>query len=93
MCALARSVVNGGAIEALGPVVADDPHAANRLIHDSVWRFKGLERRIVILTDLEKFSDNRELLYVALSRARTLLVVVTDQLATGKLQSFIAARS
>jgi hypothetical protein len=93
MCALARSVVDGSTIGSLGPVVADDPQAASHLIHDSVWRFKGLERRIVILTDLEKFSDNRELLYVALSRARTLLVVVTDQLATGKLQSFIAARS
>lgn len=43
------------------------------LIFDSVWSFKGLERQVVILTDLENFIGNKELLYVAFSRARSLL--------------------
>lgn len=43
---------------------------------DSVRRFKGLESPVVILALTPEFSANEELLYVAISRARTHLIVV-----------------
>lgn len=51
---------------------------------ETVTDFKGLERRIVILCDLESILNNPEALYVALTRARVHLVVVgtRGQLAT-----------
>ena len=49
----------------------------NRMVVDSVRRFKGLERRVVIVAETKYVPVNdREFAYVALSRARTLLVVV-----------------
>jgi len=50
----------------------------NAVILDTVRRFKGLESRIVIVASTSDLIDNRELTYVALSRARTHLIVVGD---------------
>ena len=47
----------------------------SKITFDSVWRFKGLERQVVIIVDIEEATDSRELQYVAMSRARTLLVI------------------
>ncbi len=48
------------------------------LIVETVRRFKGLESRIVILAATSGLIGNRELIYVGLSRARTLLIIVGD---------------
>ena len=59
------------------PTTLCDEAPNNRIVVDSVRRFKGLERRIVILVETKNVPvDAREFAYVALSRARTLLVVV-----------------
>lgn len=42
---------------------------------ESVWRFKGLEAPVVILTDIDAAVDNRAVLYTALSRAQVRLCV------------------
>jgi superfamily I DNA and RNA helicase len=42
---------------------------------ESVWRFKGLEAPVVVLTDIEAALDNREVLYTALSRAQVRLCI------------------
>ena len=42
---------------------------------DSIWRFKGLERPVVIVTDLPATADDA-LRYVAMTRARSVLVMV-----------------
>ncbi|MQF63910.1 hypothetical protein FIM03_01245 [SAR202 cluster bacterium AD-802-L14_MRT_200m] len=44
---------------------------------DSIWRFKGLERPVVIITDMPTFVKN-SVRYVAITRARSALVVVGD---------------
>jgi superfamily I DNA and RNA helicase len=51
------------------------PHS---VLIDTVQRFKGLEAPIVILWGLDAINPQRseELLYVAMSRAKSLLVVV-----------------
>jgi UvrD-like helicase C-terminal domain/AAA domain len=49
-----------------------------RVALDTIWRFKGLERQVVILTELDdlKPEERDRLLYVGVSRARAHLVVV-----------------
>jgi superfamily I DNA and RNA helicase len=54
-----------------GQVAAGQP---NTIRISSIHRFKGLERRVVILMDAEGISE--ELMYVALTRARAHLVVI-----------------
>lgn len=51
--------------------------AAGRVVCSSVHAFKGLERRVVIVTELDEIdpAERSELLYVAFSRARQYLVV------------------
>jgi superfamily I DNA/RNA helicase len=44
---------------------------------ESVWRFKGLERPVVIVTDLTEDTKDA-LLYVAMTRARSVLILVGD---------------
>jgi hypothetical protein len=48
------------------------------IIIDTIRRFKGLERRIVALAVTSKLIGERELIYVAVSRARTHLIIVGD---------------
>ena len=45
---------------------------------ESVWRFKGLERPVVIVTDITA-STRDALLYVAMTRARSVLVMVGEE--------------
>lgn len=52
---------------------------ANVMIVDTVRRFKGLERPVVVLAGLSAMIDNPELAYVALSRARSHLVAIGSE--------------
>lgn len=51
-----------------------DPNNVEGISFSTIQAFKGLESNTVILTDIESFAD-KQLLYVAISRARTLLIV------------------
>ena len=71
--------VHGNPLAAKGtiggaPFVAAGAGSDGRLIFDTVRRFKGLERPVVLLTDVEDLTD-AELIYVALSRPAVLLMV------------------
>ena len=46
---------------------------------DTILRFKGLERPVVIVAADSRIADEKELAYVALSRARTHLVLVGEE--------------
>lgn len=54
---------------------------SNTVLIDTIQRFKGLESPIVILWGLDTIdlSRNQELLYVGMSRAKSLLVIVGKQ--------------
>ena len=52
----------------------------NYLSFCTIHSFKGLENSIIILTDIDSYSDNR-LLYVGLSRARAVLYVFESEVA------------
>ncbi len=69
---------------------ADDP-TTDKIVLDSIYRFKGLEKEVVILIDLNTAIDNTQLLYVGFSRARSLLMVVDTMDAIGALKAQITA--
>ena len=68
----------------------DPPHGGpsqdNRIIVDTIRRFKGLERPVVIIAATTEIVADTELLYVALSRARTHLAIVGEDKVLSMLQ-------
>lgn len=46
------------------------------MLVESVRRFKGLEKPVIVLVEFEGLLDHQDLLYVAASRARSLLVII-----------------
>ena len=57
-------------------LTSDHDGPPDAVLIETIQRFKGLERSVVILIDLDKALDDKELLYVGLSRARLLLFLV-----------------
>jgi len=55
-------------------------YANNRLSFCTIQAFKGLENSVIILVDIESIAD-KQLMYVALSRARTALYVIESEAA------------
>ena len=53
---------------------------SNEIVFDSIKRFKGLERDVIILVELENLIEQQKFqeLYIALSRARILLDIVIE---------------
>lgn len=83
----AGSLIGGSArIGRFDSVPADAPRAG-ALVVDTVRRFKGLERTVVLLVELGGILDSPELLYVALTRARLKLVVIGTASELGLLRS------
>ena len=59
----------------------------------TIHSFKGLESQVVILVDIEKVDDDRSqsLLYVGMSRARSLLILMIHERARGSIDTRIRA--
>lgn len=71
-------LVTGGTIESWR--VTDAEHPPGRtVICDSIRRFKGLERPVVIVVEPEHVLATPEVLYVGLTRARVLLVLLASR--------------
>jgi hypothetical protein len=64
-----------GMIGAFGVTDGSDPDP-KKVVFDSIRRFKGLERPVVVLVELEEVIDSPETLYVGLTRANAHLVVI-----------------
>lgn len=60
-------------------------------IFSTVHSFKGLESEIVILTDIDDYSDSR-LMYIALSRARSKLIVLESTFASKQRKKLTLGR-
>lgn len=58
------------------------------VVADSVYRFKGLDREVVIVTSIDDLSGEPELPYVALSRAKELLFVVAEPNTIALLKAY-----
>ena len=61
----------------------------------SVYKFKGLESRVVILTEIDSRTNfNRDMvMYVGCSRARTQLIILTDEDAPHQIKERIKAET
>jgi hypothetical protein len=59
----------------------------NKVLVESIRRFKGLDQRVVILTELEEMSpeDARTLLYIGITRASTHLIAVGTKIGLNLL--------
>ncbi len=68
------------------PVVTADEPQSDRIVADSVRRFKGLEQRAVVLVQPSLYAGDDELLYVALSRARSLLVLLDRSVGIAEVE-------
>jgi predicted ATPase len=81
-----------------GPLIADvSPPPPGQVYCTTIYDFKGLERAVVILTDIHRWPPEWDemvrLLYVGCSRARNHLIVLLDQNAPPRVQEvFMAAR-
>jgi len=67
-----------------------DQHAEpSKVLLDSVRRFKGLERRAVVLAGIDRLpvEEEQALLYVGLSRARTYLAVVGSEMVLQRIRA------
>lgn len=78
-------------IERIGrfDVAAADTPRVGALVADTVRRFKGLERKVVLLVELAKILDSPELLYVAMTRARLKLVIVGTSAELAQLRELL----
>ena len=72
------------------PSVGCEGNSSDNLVVDTIGRFKGLDRQVVIISATSGFFDAKELPYVALSRARTLLAVVGSPNILTKLKSNVS---
>lgn len=68
----------------------DDPKVYYALF-STVHSFKGLESEVVILSDIEDYSESR-LMYVALSRARSKLIILESLEASEQRKKLIVSR-
>lgn len=68
---------------------ADAPQGG-AVVVDTVRRFKGLERKVVLLVELGDILESAELLYVAMTRARLKLVVVGTPRELERLRAAVA---
>ena len=62
------------------------------IVVDSIRRFKGLERSVVVIAATPETTTEKELPYVAISRARTHLIIVGMGRELNRMRGMTAAR-
>lgn len=77
-------IVSRGTVSGV-PFVPAGKGSDGRLVFDTVRRFKGLDRPVVLLADVEKLTEP-ELVYVALTRPTVLLMVFGTQAAVDRIK-------
>ena len=84
------SITQAGGLP-LRDVSADQKLGEKAIAFSTVHAFKGLESAVVIVTDIEQVDTDeaRSLLYVAMSRARSLLVLLIREAARAVLEQRI----
>jgi hypothetical protein len=92
----AGAIFQGSSIGAHAFVRADAPDMADRLVADSFLRWKGLERPVVLITDVpgNEVKQRSVRMYVALTRALVAVSIVAtkDQIAGDPLLAQLSAR-
>jgi hypothetical protein len=86
-CAVASSALAGRRRLGEFPVTNAGEPRAGHVVVDSVHRFKGLDSCVILLTHMDDASAEPELPYVALSRGKSLLVVIGGNSALKYLEN------
>jgi len=62
----------------------------NSISFDSIRRFKGLEKTVIILTNLKEINkETVKNLYTGLSRARAHLIVISNQKSVNQIKELL----
>lgn len=96
---IAVLVATETAIEGIAPrnrlggfrTVRCEEQSEGRIVVDSIRRFKGLERPVVVIAATPETVINEELPYVALSRARTHLVIAGTEKVLNRMRGITPA--
>ncbi len=80
-------LVNRGKIGSISCNLCSDP-SDDKIILDTIRRFKGLESQIVYLIITGDIVMDKELIYVALSRARSRLVLLGDKASLERIRNY-----
>ena len=85
-----RSILTPGMAVGSFRISYTSPETSNSIFTSTVHGFKGLERRVVIMVEIDQYIGPHleQILYVGCSRARTHLTLLADQAVKG----MIAAR-
>lgn len=84
-CLENAAIHDDGTSRGLAP--EDVPDEPDEVQFESIRRFKGMEREVVVLVELPTDGDRLdELLYVGLTRARTELVVIAPPALARRLR-------
>lgn len=84
-----NAVVKNGRIGNVAVHDAEDQRPTG-VVCDSIRRFKGLERQVVVLVDPSRVIGEPETIYVGLTRARSLLVLVDSQAGLDQLRTLLS---
>ena len=68
-----------------------DEQSEGRIVVDSIRRFKGLERPVVVIAATAEIIIEKDLPYVSVSRARTLLVIAGIENVLNRMRGITAA--
>ena len=72
------------------PITTSYENRKGKILFSTVYTFKGLDSPVVILTDINHFyyTNNKMTLYVGMSRAKSLLYVLTREKTYKDIQAF-----
>jgi len=59
------------------------------VVYDNIMNFKGLEKEIIILVDIDESMDLDEIIYVGLSRAKCQLIIISGNSVINRLKNLI----
>ena len=69
------------------PVFPSNQTSLNKITYDRVINFKGLEKEVIILVDIDKSMDIEEDIYVGLTRAKAELIIISGKRCIERLKT------
>ncbi len=68
------------------PVLPSYFNEYNKIIYDRIINFKGMEKEVVILVDIDESMDIGQDIYVGVSRAKAQLIIISGKTALNRLR-------
>ena len=68
------------------PVLPSYFNEYNKIIYDRIINFKGMEKEVVILVDIDESMDIGQDIYVGVSRAKAQLIIISGKTALNRIR-------